>query len=515
MPASGVSATREYALRRMNEGAWSRFLDHAAHARTKPTFDVEERQPKLALATAMRGAMEAARDGAGWRPRLAEALWPSSPNPFESKLYTVAPPRQVRWVNAWADRDPESLRKALSSFLDPAADRLARFAAFAEAAKPLIGDGAERDQPEGVLGAASTLTLGSLCAFAVEPESVPIVRGYLHRLHTLLGAGGAPGPGIADRYADQVALANEIAARMRAHGIQVADMIDAQSLMEIAVREEVLWSQDPPEPAERRLRPDAAYLAVCGVYQDEAPYLREWIEFHRLVGVERFFLYDNLSRDEHREVLAPYVESGIVSLHDWPDSPLDQRGVYDACLAGHREDARWIAFIDIDEFLFSPAGDGVADALRDFEHWPGVGVNWAMFSYGGHRTAPAGLVIENYRFRDSAHNGLVKCIVDPLRTLRCVSAHAFAYDHGLSVDENQWPIAGPQTKSTSFERLRINHYASRAEEDLRRKSTRQQGWMHLRRWRRRDLEGKLDLVRDDSIMQWAPALEAALRENAA
>ena len=27
------------------------------------------------------------------------------------------------------------------------------------------------------------------------------------------------------------------------------------------------------------------YLAVCAIYRNEGPYLREWIEFHRLVGV--------------------------------------------------------------------------------------------------------------------------------------------------------------------------------------------------------------------------------------
>ena len=47
-----------------------------------------------------------------------------------------------------------------------------------------------------------------------------------------------------------------------------------------------------------------SYLSICAVYRDEAPYLREWVEFHRLVGVERFFLYNNDSVDEHREVLA-------------------------------------------------------------------------------------------------------------------------------------------------------------------------------------------------------------------
>ena len=45
------------------------------------------------------------------------------------------------------------------------------------------------------------------------------------------------------------------------------------------------------------------YLSICAIYRDEAFYLREWLEFHRLVGVERFFLYHNLSIDDHLSVL--------------------------------------------------------------------------------------------------------------------------------------------------------------------------------------------------------------------
>ena len=61
-----------------------------------------------------------------------------------------------------------------------------------------------------------------------------------------------------------------------------------------------------------------AYLSICAIYRNEGEYLREWIEFHRLVGVERCYLYDNLSTDSHREVLAPYVEQGIVAASGWP-----------------------------------------------------------------------------------------------------------------------------------------------------------------------------------------------------
>ena len=47
------------------------------------------------------------------------------------------------------------------------------------------------------------------------------------------------------------------------------------------------------------------YLAACTIYRDAAEYLPEWIEFHRLMGVERFFLYDNGSADDHERCSPP------------------------------------------------------------------------------------------------------------------------------------------------------------------------------------------------------------------
>jgi hypothetical protein len=32
-----------------------------------------------------------------------------------------------------------------------------------------------------------------------------------------------------------------------------------------------------------------AYQSIWALYQDEAPYMREWVEFHRLMGVEHFY----------------------------------------------------------------------------------------------------------------------------------------------------------------------------------------------------------------------------------
>jgi hypothetical protein len=219
-----------------------------------------------------------------------------------------------------------------------------------------------------------------------------------------------------------------------------------------------------------------AYLSICAVYRDEGPYLREWVEFHRLVGVERFFLYDNRSADDHREALAPYVADGSVTLHDWPRWPA-QIQAYDHCLKRHAADSRWIAFIDLDEFLFSPEGTLLPDVLREFEEFPGVGVNWAVFGSAGHETTPPGLVIESYlrRSDDPGINRHIKSIVDPRHVRAFCVPHFFMYDRGLAVDEQRRPITGPpysHTDGVSFERLRVNHYAVKSEEEFRLKLAR-------------------------------------------
>src|SRR5690242_4063175 len=72
---------------------------------------------------------------------------------------------------------------------------------------------------------------------------------------------------------------------------------------------------------DRRCPNPKAYLAVCGIFKDEAPYLAEWIAFHQAVGVDPFFLYDNASTDEWRRVLAPALARGDVEVIPWPQPP--------------------------------------------------------------------------------------------------------------------------------------------------------------------------------------------------
>ena len=256
------------------------------------------------------------------------------------------------------------------------------------------------------------------------------------------------------------------------------------------------------------------YLAACLTYRDEAPYLREWLEFHQIVGVERFFLYDTGSTDEHEEVLAPYVDRGTVTVEQWHGEARQNEAI-DHCLEVHAGDARWIAFIDADEFLFSGGGRLVSDILEDYEEFPGVGVNMVRYGTSGHVTKPPGLVIENYLQRSmNPAVRWVKNIVQPARTKRCHGAHVFEFDSGYAVDVKKRPLDGWQTQSVVQSRLRVNHYYTKSLEELQAKYAKTRADtgelrppVDLEELHRHEARYK----RDERILRYLPELKARLR----
>jgi hypothetical protein len=260
----------------------------------------------------------------------------------------------------------------------------------------------------------------------------------------------------------------------------------------------------------------SAYLAICAIYRDEAPYLREWIEFHRLVGVERFFLYNNKSEDAHEQALAPYVDQGLAIVHDWPQEP-GMIQAFNDCLERHREDAHWIAFLDVDEFLFSPSYRPVRELLVEYERWPGVGVNRATFGTSGYKTPVPGLVTESYLHRGSDSlrtNHGVKSIVDPRVAVECMSAHFFTYREGSAVDEHTNPIPGGRTEAVSLTRLRINHYWLKSEAEFRHKKVTKPR-AHTTAPRAKlatfeKLDRKFNAERDEVVLPYVPALREGL-----
>lgn len=210
---------------------------------------------------------------------------------------------------------------------------------------------------------------------------------------------------------------------------------------------------------------DVPTLAVVAIFREEAPFLYEWLRFHEGVGVGHFYLYNNFSTDDFRDVLAPWIARGLVTLTDWPVD-VGQLPAYRHCIKQHRLDAKWMAFIDIDEFLFSPVADKVTDVLGRFDGAPAVGVFSPYFGSAGHEQRPPVPITRGFTKRSPLSKISAKTIANP-RWIRAIrNVHLYKYWHGETVDTEGRPFDG---KRPVLDLLRLNHYWSRSLSDLQTK----------------------------------------------
>jgi hypothetical protein len=137
-------------------------------------------------------------------------------------------------------------------------------------------------------------------------------------------------------------------------------------------------------------------LTVCAIFQNEGPYFKEWIDYHRGVGVEHFLLYNHESEDNFMDTLLPYIEEGVVELFEWKDRKPNENFAYSLQPAAYRDalekvkgKTAWIAFIDLDEYLVPMQGRDVRQVLRDhYTHAAAIYVSWLPFGTDGLHLGP-------------------------------------------------------------------------------------------------------------------------------
>lgn len=238
------------------------------------------------------------------------------------------------------------------------------------------------------------------------------------------------------------------------------------------------------------------YLSFCIVFKDEAAYLNEWLAFHRLVGVEHFYFYDNESGDKSGAVLRPHVDAGTATLIEWPTRTAPggqvstQCAAYEHCLRTFGNDSRWMGFFDVDEFVYPQQLQhrSLRDVLRAFERFGGLVVRNALYGSSGFINRPDGLVVENYVFRAPLTHPTyaededdvlfhVKSIVDARHGVGCgkFGAHVVFLDDPelyLVNERGERHVASGKNapKGMAYvDLIRYNHYKAKSKDDWNKK----------------------------------------------
>ena len=167
------------------------------------------------------------------------------------------------------------------------------------------------------------------------------------------------------------------------------------------------------------------YSSVCAIFKNEANYLQEWIEYHKVIGIDHFYLYNNFSADAYQEVLKKYVYNGEVTLIEWPIKQ-GQMSAYADCARRFANETNWIAYIDLDEFIVPNEDVNLNDILVKFEKKrPVVIAYWRLFGTSGLLSRDTkGLLIEDFYLCWRKYTNIGKCFFNT------------AYDYAEDLKEN-------------------------------------------------------------------------------
>ena len=222
-------------------------------------------------------------------------------------------------------------------------------------------------------------------------------------------------------------------------------------------------------------------LAICAIVKNEHDYLLEWIAYHRVVGVDHFLIYNNSdpSDDGTTGLLSKLHGIGAVEVVLWPDRPnwglpnevyvRPQIPAYYDGIERLRNEAEWVAFIDVDEFLLPMKENDLPRTLMFYEQFGGVGANWRMFGFSGETKKRNVPVCQRFTMAASPENMVsqhVKCIARPA-LIREVGIHRPFLNGGILVDEHGRELKHPYgfRYPVSYDLLRINHYYTKSQEE--------------------------------------------------
>lgn len=258
-------------------------------------------------------------------------------------------------------------------------------------------------------------------------------------------------------------------------------------------------------------RPDA----VAGTYlftavRNEAPFLIEWIAYHKVIGFENILVFANPSTDGTDELLAALAEAGEIMFvpHDPPAKVGPQRNA--ARLANERgyiPDGAWASWLDADEFLNVKCGNGRLESLIDkIGNRVCILVPWRIFGDGGNRTFYGRHLSENFVLAsadDFPHNREVKSFFRKGKgvvgfSIRGINRPLLSGDAELSLDSvltgsgaalrdsdlnRRWLTGGDFAKTRLIEEsehgysiAQINHYSIRTAEHYLLKRMRGRGY---------------------------------------
>lgn len=146
--------------------------------------------------------------------------------------------------------------------------------------------------------------------------------------------------------------------------------------------ESLNWLINALQKSNQVVQKNHSKVCLCAIAKMENHYLREWVEHYKELNFDAIYLYDNNDIDgEHFEdVIKDYIDSGFVKVIDVRGKTNQQIEKYNEFYHTIANNYDYVAFFDIDEFLYidAPTIQEFVDRPK-FTNFNSIAINWAVY----------------------------------------------------------------------------------------------------------------------------------------
>ncbi len=154
-------------------------------------------------------------------------------------------------------------------------------------------------------------------------------------------------------------------------------------------------------------REDDPQFVLFSAMKNEAPFILEWLAYHRAIGFTRIIIFSNDSDDGTTEILDALHDAGHIE-HHFQNVPKGVSAQINAARLANEmqiiDHGDWITWIDADEFLNIKIGNRrVEDLAAHIGDRHGMLVNWRLFGDSGNQRFGGRFISERFTRSSRIH----------------------------------------------------------------------------------------------------------------
>lgn len=201
-------------------------------------------------------------------------------------------------------------------------------------------------------------------------------------------------------------------------------------------------------------------LVVLALFKNEGECLEEWIEHYISEGVDHFYLVDNNSTDNYREVLKKYESIITLTSYDKYDQYVIYNNIYNNYIIDN-ENIEWIIICDIDEFFYTSKNtDTIKSYLNSLPRNIGqLTVRWLLFGSSNRIIDTPKSVISGYNLRKKYPTELFK---EPKSIVKRIAVKELCrpnpHEHTIKNEYKTLKLHYNSENEILDSPIRINHY---------------------------------------------------------